>query len=180
MFLSAGRSDGLLLPRSSSAEVSDDPLSSRSSTAEVSDAPLSPRSSSAEVSEDSLSSRSSTAECSEDSLRPRSSVAERTESILLALSTAGRRRASFFMVRRSVHILVLRTKGTAPAVLLLFLVVPIAPSGIRAIGTHLIVKSYFVAEIQQPMSLYLDNHHRWLHISFPVHNRVGLIVQTVI
>ena len=104
MFLSAGRSDDLLLPRSSTAEVSDDPLSSRSSTAEVSDDPLSSRSSIADVSEDSLSSRSSIAERSEASLRPRSSVAERAVSILPALSSASRRRAPLFMVRLPVHI----------------------------------------------------------------------------
>ena len=90
MFLSAGRSD--------------DPLSPRSSSAEVSDAPLLPRSSSAEGSEDSLSLRSSIAERSEALLRPRSSVAERAESVLLPLSTASRRRAPLFMVRLSVHI----------------------------------------------------------------------------
>ena len=91
MFLSAGRSD--------------DPLSPRSSTAEVSEDSLCPRSSTAEVSEDSLCPRSSIAGVSEDSLRPRSSIAERAESVLLALRTASRRRAPFFMVRLiSVHI----------------------------------------------------------------------------
>ena len=104
MFLSAGRSDDPLSPRSSIAEVSDDPLSSRSSFAECSEDSLSPRSSIAEVSEDSLSSLSSIAECSEAYLRPRSSIAERAESVLLPLSTASRRRAPFFMVRLSVHI----------------------------------------------------------------------------
>ena len=74
--MSAGRSDDLLLPRSSSAEVSEDSLFPRSSTAEV----------------------------SEDSLRPRRSTAERAESILLALSTASRRRARVFMVRHALHI----------------------------------------------------------------------------
>ena len=121
MFLSAGRSDAPLSPRSSSAEVSDDLLLPRSITAEHSDDPLLPRSSTAEVSEDSLSprsshaedsdaslsSRSSTAEVSEDSLRPRSSVAERAESVLLPLSTASRRRAPFFMVRPSLHLFML-------------------------------------------------------------------------
>jgi len=99
MFLSAGRSDDPLLPRSSIAEVSDAPLSPRSSIAGVSEDSLRPRSSTAEVSEDSLRPRSSVAEVSEDSLRPRSSVAERAESVLLPLSTASRRRAPFFMVR---------------------------------------------------------------------------------
>lgn len=90
VFLSAGRSDA--------------PLSPRSSTAEVSDAPLSSRSSSAECSEDSLSSRSSSADVSEDYLSSRSSSAERAESILLALSAAGRRRARVLVLRLWVHI----------------------------------------------------------------------------
>ena len=94
MFLSAERSDGLLLPRSSTAEGSDAPLSPRISSAEVSDDPLSSRSSSAEVSDAPLSSRSSTADVSEDSLSSRSSIAEGSEATLRPRSWGKKWRAA--------------------------------------------------------------------------------------
>ena len=60
-------------------------------------------------------------------------------------------------------------------------VAPSALTNIRCIATHLVVKSYIFTQCQYLISsLYLNSRHRWLHIFFPVHNRVGLIVQTVI